>query len=50
MKNLKKLFSVQTSNGILIFIAHENPASTTFECEIMRESGSSTMIEMIKYE
>lgn len=39
-----------TSNLELGFSAEGDPASTTFECEIMRESGSSTMIEMIKYE
>lgn len=39
-----------TSNLELGFSADGDPASTTFECEIMRESGSSTMIEMIKYE
>ena len=39
-----------TSNLELGFSAEGDPASTTFECEIMRESGRSTMIEMIKYE
>lgn len=39
-----------TSNLELGFSADGDPTSTTFECEIMRESGSSTMIEMIKYE
>lgn len=39
-----------TSNLELGFSAEGDPTSTTFECEIMRESGSSTMIEMIKYE
>lgn len=39
-----------TSNLELGFSAEGDPSSTTFECEIMRESGSSTMIEMIKYE
>lgn len=39
-----------TSNLELGFSAEGDPTSTTFECEIMRESGSSVMIEMIKYE
>ena len=39
-----------TSNLELGFSADGDPATTSFECEIMRESGSSTMIEMIKYE
>ena len=39
-----------TSNLELGFSADGDPSSTSFECEIMRESGSSTMIEMIKYE
>ncbi len=39
-----------TSNLELGFSADGDPSSTTFECEIMRESGSSTMIEMVKYE
>ena len=39
-----------TSNLELGFSAEGDPSTTSFECEIMRESGSSTMIEMIKYE
>lgn len=39
-----------TSNLELGFSAEGDPSTTTFECEIMRESGSCTMIEMIKYE
>ena len=39
-----------TSNLELGFSAEGDPATTSFECEIMRKSDSSTMIEMIKYE
>ena len=39
-----------TSNLELGFSAEGDPSTTTFECEIMRESGGSTMIEMIKYD
>lgn len=38
------------SNLELGFSAEGDPSTTTFECEIMRESGGSTMIEMIKYD
>ena len=39
-----------TSNLELGFSAEGDPSTTSFECEIMRESGGSTMIEMIKYD
>lgn len=39
-----------TSNLELGFSAEGDPSTTSFECEIMREAGSSTMIEMVKYE
>ena len=38
-----------TSNLNLSFAAEGDPQATSFECEIMRAPGSSTMIEMIKY-
>lgn len=38
-----------SSNLNLDFKADGDPAPTTFECEIMREATSATMIEMVKY-
>lgn len=38
-----------TSNLELGFAAEGDPATTTFECEIMQDGASGTMIQMIKY-
>jgi hypothetical protein len=38
-----------TSNLELGFTAEGDPTTTTFECEIMQDSSTGTMIEMIKY-
>lgn len=38
------------SNLELGFTAEGDPATTSFECDIMRASDSSTMIELVKYE
>lgn len=38
-----------TSNLELGFSAEGDPSTTSFECEIMRASNSSTMIQMVKY-
>jgi hypothetical protein len=38
-----------TSNLELGFAAEGDPSTTTFECEIMRDSDTGTMIQMVKY-
>ena len=38
-----------TSNLELGFTAEGDPSTTSFECEIMRASNSSTMIQMVKF-
>lgn len=38
-----------TSNLELGFAADGDPSTTTFECEVMRDAGTGTMIQMVKY-
>lgn len=38
-----------TSNLELGFAAEGDPSTTTFECEVMRDSDTGTMIQMVKY-
>ena len=38
-----------TSNLELGFAAEGDPSTTTFECEIMRDSDTGSMIQMVKY-
>lgn len=38
-----------TSNLELGFAAEGDPATTTFECEVMSDTDTGTMIQMVKY-
>ena len=38
-----------TSNLELGFAADGDPSTTTFECEVLRDAGTGTMIQMVKY-
>ena len=38
-----------TSNLELGFAAEGDPSTTTFECEVMRDTDTGAMIQMVKY-